>query len=181
MADTATIKVFAEGWEHVAAQLKALGGKLARRVIRQALRSGAKPVHAAAITALETDNAQEWEDTGQLRRSIKVRAGKRSRGSISIRVATADGWFKGEEFYGAFREFGHKIGKRANNEAIGIRKRKKRNISERQRVKELDDSRSEVRPYKFVEPAYTTAGPQAVTIIEREILAGIEREARSGN
>jgi len=181
VADIASIQVFAEGWEKVAADLRGLGKKLQNKVLRQALRSGARPILNAAKANIQSDNAPEWEDTGQLMRSIKIRAIKRSRNRVGIRVGTAEGWFRGNTFYGAFREFGHKIGKRASNEDVGIRKRKRRNANEKLAVDIANRSRGDVRPYKFIEPAYEQQGPQAVTIIEREILAGIEREARSGN
>ena len=48
-------------------------------------------------------------DKGALRRSLKIRALKRSRKNkhtVGVRVVTGEDFFKGEQFYGAFLEFG---------------------------------------------------------------------------
>ena len=179
MAAFDQLQIRVEGWEVVAARLKALGPKLARKVIRQALRNGAKIINAEAVANVDKDNAPEWQDTGNLKRAIRVRAGKRRRGYITVKSTVGKAWFKGETFYGAFREWGHKIGKRASNEMLGIRSRKRRNEGEKAAAAAANESRAEVRPYPFMEPAYKSHGKAAAQLIEREILAGIEREARS--
>lgn len=165
------------GHREVSKRLRELGGKLARKVLRDALRSGAKLVLADAVANVSKDNSPKSEDTGTLRRSLRIRAGKRRRGQVTVKVATKDGWFQGKTFYGAFREFGHKIGKRKSNEDIGIRKGKKRSASDSAAIKRGNDSRAEVKPYPAVGDAYRNQGEAAATVIEREILAGIHREA----
>lgn len=76
--------------------------KLAKKIIRRTLRKAAKPV-------LETARQHAPVLTGALKRSLKVRAMKRSRrnkNKYGVRVITGDDFFKGEQFYGAFIEFG---------------------------------------------------------------------------
>lgn len=48
--------------------------------------------------------------TGALKKSMKIRALKRSRKAarVGVEIRTKDGWFKGDEFYGAFVELGTK-------------------------------------------------------------------------
>lgn len=96
-----------EGGPALERKLAALDSKVARKLSRQALRAGAKVVLAQA-------KANAPKRTGLLRRSLKVRAGKARKGFTQFRVQTAAGSFKGETFYGAFVEFGHKIGKRSS-------------------------------------------------------------------
>ena len=89
------------GLEELERAFLMLPAAVAKKAIRQNLRAGAKIVLAQA-----KENAPV--DSGDLKRSLKVRAGKRSRNTISIRVATGKDWFKGDTFYGAFVEFGTK-------------------------------------------------------------------------
>lgn len=88
------------GLEEVERALRMLPAAAAKKAIRQALRIGGKMVLAQAKQNVPVAS-------GALKKSLKVRAGKRTRKNvISIRVATADDWFKGDTFYGAFIEFG---------------------------------------------------------------------------
>jgi HK97 gp10 family phage protein len=73
--------------------------KLGRKIIRQALRSGAKVIHSAV-------KADVPVETGALKESLKVRAMRKRKHSYGVMIATSEGWFKGDEFYGAFLEFG---------------------------------------------------------------------------
>lgn len=79
--------------------------KIARKAQVRALRAAAKPVLRDAKLFVNTR-------TGTLEDSLRIRAGRRRRNSVSIRVMTADGFFKGDAFYGAFVEYGHRLGKR---------------------------------------------------------------------
>ncbi len=75
---------------------------LRKKIARKAIRKAAKPVRDTAI-------ARAPVDTGLLKKSIKVRAMKRSRKNkhtVAVRVVTGEGFFKGEAFYGGFLEYG---------------------------------------------------------------------------
>jgi len=88
-----------EGAKELEKKLLSFEPKLGRKIIRQALRAGAKVIHTAA-------KANVPVDTGALKQSLKVKAMRKRRHSYGVMVATSDGWFKGDEFYGAFLEFG---------------------------------------------------------------------------
>ncbi|MDK1104035.1 MAG: HK97 gp10 family phage protein [Actinomycetota bacterium] len=124
--------------------LKALGSlpkKVARQAIRKPLREGAKIVLAEAKRNVPKGK------TGNLKRSLKVRAGKRKKGTISIRVVTSEGWFKGDTFYGAFVEYGtHKMEARNYvRNAYNTTKDRVRKLIERGIVKNIDQAVRELK------------------------------------
>jgi len=82
-------------------KLARLEKRTAKKVMRKALRAGGKVILAEA-------KRRAPKRTGALAASLKVRAAKRSRRrrGVAVIVATAEGWFKGDEFYGAFVELG---------------------------------------------------------------------------
>lgn len=88
-----------EGAKELEKKLKSFEPKLGRQIVKQALRNGAKVILAAA-------KANVPVRSGALKKSLKVRAMKKRRHSYGVMVATSDDWFKGEQFYGAFLEFG---------------------------------------------------------------------------
>lgn len=82
--------------------LEALGPAMEKKVLRSAMREAAKPMLAEAKRRAPVL-------TGQLRKSLKIKAMKRrSNGQVGVLIATEKGFFKGETFYGAFQEFGTK-------------------------------------------------------------------------
>jgi HK97 gp10 family phage protein len=126
--------------------------KLARKVIRSALRKGAKIVQAA-----EKQAAPQGE-TGILRKAIKVRASRvRKKNVISLGVIMGQGDFKGESFYGAFQNFGWKTGRRGSS------------------------NRTQIAGKHFAERALSETREQATQVISTEILAGIESLAKSNS
>jgi len=93
------------------ARLKKIGDKkLANGAFRKGLRTGAKriakdarplaPVHQGPYPAHRKDRKP-----GTLKKSIKVRAMKRSRKGVGIRVSD---YYAGIAYYGAFQEYGTK-------------------------------------------------------------------------
>jgi HK97 gp10 family phage protein len=108
-----------EGAAELERRLSDLDKKVARRVIRQALRAGAN-------TVLPVARAETPVRTGKLRKNVKVRTLKRNKpGTYAISVtsgATADNMYTGEAYYGAFVHFGHKIGKRSGRRAAAIQR-----------------------------------------------------------
>lgn len=79
--------------------------KMQKKVVRKATREVAKD-------CLATAKARVAHDTGLLESSLVVRTAKitnkRRRGIEGHSVETKDGLFRGETFYGAFVELGHK-------------------------------------------------------------------------
>lgn len=97
------IVVNVEGAKELEKKLLSLEPKLGRKIIRQALRKGAKLI-------LNQAKANVPVDTGDLKKSLKVRAMRKRRHRYGVMVATSEGWFEGEQFYGGFIEFGtHKM------------------------------------------------------------------------
>lgn len=138
------------GFEKVEKAFRELPLKVSKKILRQALRAGAKPIHAQAKENFP-------ERTGAAKRSIKIRAGKqRKKHAATVWVGTRKGDFKGDEFYAGFIEGGtverhHKSGK-----SVG-------KVVARE-------------PFKR---AFEARKAEAEAIIERELVAGIEREAKA--
>jgi HK97 gp10 family phage protein len=90
------------GVSEVDRALRELGPTIGRKVIRQAVRAGLRPM-------LATAKQMAPRQTGQVRRAIKLRAAaRRRRGVIRLVIQIGSGDFKGKTFYGAFREYGTK-------------------------------------------------------------------------
>lgn len=102
-----TLQISLSGDAKLLATLRGLEKKHAKAVVRKASRKAAKPIVAAA-------RANAPVKTGALRKSIKVRAIKRSRSRIGVRIGTSghESAFVGKQFYGAFQEYGWFTGKR---------------------------------------------------------------------
>jgi HK97 gp10 family phage protein len=93
------------GLRETQARLQSLGPRVEKRVIRKGLRQGAKIVLAAA-------RAEAPERSGNVRRNLKIRSGKGSKGTIALSVGAAAKDFKGPAFYTGFLIYGHHVGSR---------------------------------------------------------------------
>ena len=93
-------RIVVTGIRDIDRKLRALGPKVANRVVRRALRNAAKMVRAEVQA-----NAPEGE-ARDLVRSVKVRAGKRSRNKISMQVGYDKSNFTNPKFVPAFVEYG---------------------------------------------------------------------------
>ena len=143
------IHIELQGVEELRRKLLALEPKVARKVLRKALRAGAKIVHARAKQNIPQGG------TGVFARSLKVRAMKRTRRkTIGVAVETREGWYKGEAFYGAFVEFGHKQGSR-----------------------KLGDARKQIEGKHYIEKAAEQTKDAVTALLTTTIGAGIEAEA----
>jgi HK97 gp10 family phage protein len=101
MAKAQNRLVVVTGIKELDAKLKTLAPRVQRKVVRQSLRAAAKPIQARA-----KHGAPEGE-TGKLRASIKVRAGKtKRRDVIAIDVLVDKKDFDGMGWHGAAVEFG---------------------------------------------------------------------------
>ena len=92
-------------------KLKAVGDKkLANKAFRKGLRTGAKRIAADARPLAPVHQGpyppnRKDRKPGTLKKSIKVRAMKRSRKGVGIRVSD---YYSGIAYYGAFQEYGTK-------------------------------------------------------------------------
>jgi HK97 gp10 family phage protein len=140
------------GVEAILKRLRTLEPKVAKKVLRQALRKGAKRVQARVKQLAPSG------PSGQVRRAIKVRAGKRSRkGTIRVNVQIGKGDFQGTTFYGAFTEYGTK------RSGTGHKGQRRMNGQKGQH---------------FMERAFQQEEGPTRNLIISEIQAGIEREAK---
>jgi HK97 gp10 family phage protein len=94
------------GDKQVMARLKGIAPRLRKKALTKAARMAMRPLLQAA-------KANAPKASGALRKSIKMRAMKRNRrGVVGVYVATGEKFFKGDQFYGGFQEFGWKTGPR---------------------------------------------------------------------
>lgn len=92
------VKFEIKGLKEVIKNLKELEPKVQKKVVRKALREGTKIVQKEMQGEAPTD-------TGALKKSIKVRAGKQKKHSLSVKVETDKSQFP-DQYYSAFVEFG---------------------------------------------------------------------------
>lgn len=93
--------------------LKGLPLKVQKKVSRSATRKAAKDI------VLPDAKSRVPVDTGDLEESLSVRAIKRSRTKFGHEVRTKDGFYSGDQFYGAFIEFGTKERKHKSGKQVG--------------------------------------------------------------
>lgn len=84
--------------------------KHSRAAIRKAVKTYVQPDVLSAVP----------EDTGELRKSLKVKAVGRSRSRHGIQLTSGDNLFVGDTFYGGFIEFGTKIRSNAAGSNRGL-------------------------------------------------------------
>lgn len=94
------------GLKQVDRALKQLPDRVAKKVIRQAMRASMRPVKAAVV-------ANAPVESGATKRAVKLRAAKsRKKGKIAIEVRIGAGDYQGDQYYAAFQEYGWRPGKR---------------------------------------------------------------------
>lgn len=89
----------ATGIEAIDRRLSQLEPKLQKKVIRKAQRAGAKDV-------LQTAKALAPVKSGRLKKNLKIRSIKRTKGQIGLDIGTASKDFTGDEFYSSFLIYG---------------------------------------------------------------------------
>lgn len=81
--------------------LKDLEKKEVRKITRQAVREGLRPVRDAVEARAPVG------ETGELKQNVKLRVAKgKKRGDIALEVRVGEGDFKGDQYYAAFIEYG---------------------------------------------------------------------------
>lgn len=134
--------------------LNALGSPKARELHRKAVRKAARPI-------LEHAKAESPVKSGAMRKSLTIKALRRSRRGIGVRVTQKEGLFKGDQFYGGFQEFGWLTGRR---------RKKEHRKSNRERRK--------IPGKWFMRGAGTAKEQEAIDIYESELGTMIQQEAR---
>ena len=132
--------------------------KVRKKILRTSLRPPMKPMHAAARAGAPVR-------TGRTRRSVKLKAQKRTRkGKIGLNLLTTekhDPYFKEHMFYPHLVEKGYRRGRRT----AGIRS------------KAVADTRQVVEGRHFIRRAFERHAPGAMREIQRSIRKLIEAEA----
>jgi HK97 gp10 family phage protein len=103
MAATDTIQL--RGVKELTAALNKLEKNTRLKIMRRVSRQGSKEIQAEAVRTAP-------RLSGQTAKAIKVRAGKRRKGRLSYLVTIGSKNFVGNQFYGAFQEFGWFSGSR---------------------------------------------------------------------
>jgi HK97 gp10 family phage protein len=151
--DVKTLEV--TGLDELQAQLNKLEAYAYKSVLKDACKK------AAAVVADEARSLAP-EKTGRLKRAIKVRMGRTgNKSSVSALATVGKKWFAGDEFYGAFQEFGWKAGPRKGNKVKGDKD---------------SDKRTQQPGEHFMENAFDSKGQEALDTLLNEIKAGLDRE-----
>jgi HK97 gp10 family phage protein len=145
------ITLSVRGDKAIMRRLKELPRNLRKRALQTAARTAMKPVLAAARSGLPTAS-------GALRKAIKSKSWPKNRkGLVGQRVVISDRWFVGDEFYGAFQEFGWKTGKRQSSKDKQVKERK------------------QILGKHFIEAAFQTKGETAMRTFLTEVPKAIEK------
>lgn len=136
-------------------KLQALKSTKAKQAIRKASRESLRPVLSSAKS-----NAPKR--SGALRKGIKLRALKRSRSRIGAQV-TASG-----TVYGAFQEYGWKVGRRTRNTDIGLARGARRSDAARRTAAKRDSARKAIRGKHFMDRAAKSKQSQALATYRTE-------------
>jgi HK97 gp10 family phage protein len=146
-------------------KLAELPDKVEKKVLRSAWRKTAKTLQVAV-------KAKTPVDSGELKKRITVRAAKRKKHGIGLKVWAAatrvSKKFPGEGYpYALAVEAGHEYPRRGKNT------HKKRIVPH-----ETEFGKSFVRPHPFVRPAWNATQNELLDTFAKEAGAGIERVAK---
>lgn len=94
-----------EGAREIERMLKELPARVQDKIVRQALPIAFQPV-------LTTARALVPRRTGELASHLGITKPRRAKHKFWVRVGTAEGLFKGRQFYAGFVELGHRLGHR---------------------------------------------------------------------
>ena len=145
------LSLHVDGLDKLLRKLNGLEPKVRRMALRRGMRAGAKIIRNEVVRRAP-------KRTGDLRRNVKVRAGKRSRKGWTIEIRLSkEGNYRGKTFYGAFGEFGTKVRRRKNGQITG-----------------------RVRALHFMESAFDARAPQARDVTLAMLWADIKMIAEAG-
>lgn len=147
---------------------------LTKSEFKSATQTGAKK---SLDPVRKTAQAIAPKRTGKLKRAIRIRVLKRSRVRVGARVTVGshDSMFKGRTFYAAFQEYGWKAGKRASNQDLGVKKRKRRTAAQREEIAAMNNSRKQIRGQRYLEKATKSNYDIVMSLFKIEVRAGIHK------
>lgn len=138
-----------EGADEILRALKEVEPKFAKKAVRKAMRVGLKPMLTAARSNAPVK-------TGRIKKAIRIKAAKRKRNRVGVRIAIGDQNFVGKGFYGAFQEFGWKTGRRDSDPS----------------------SRNEIPGKHFMENAFDSKGSEAMAITRDELKKNLDETVK---
>lgn len=150
-----TAQLNARQVDKVNRMLLTLPKTIRNKILRQELRKFGKELVAPSKAATPVA-------TGKLRKSVKVRAQKRSRSSIGVVVGYSEKPFTGDTFYGAFLEWGWRLGKRPS------------------KAGKANDTRPTIPGRRMLGKVAEARGPGLLSRLAVAIGLRIQREARNG-
>ena len=143
--------------------LKSIPAKEGKKIIRKAAREAARQVLLPAAKAATP------VDTGDLRRSLKVRAISRSKNGVGVRV----GVNTKDVFYGVFQELGWRVGKRSKSirDFQEATRKTERSVVRRAEIyaNNVNDTRRLVPGKRFLQKTAEQKGEQAATVAAYKI------------
>lgn len=182
MASAGGKVITVRGDRELIAQLNALPKNVRNKILRTRLRAGAKITQTRAKQLAPVDaDRNHGAPPGTLRNSIKVRAMKRSRTALGYMVGTGEKDYQGVAFYGAFVEYGHRLGARSKGVKDLGRKASKVGgtaAAELRAQATAIDTRNEVPPHPYLRPAFEETKDQVVEEVRAGLRADLARIAR---
>ena len=141
--------------EKINRMLLTLPKSIRNKILRQELRKFGKELVSPSKAATPVRS-------GKLRKSVKVRAQKRTRSSVGVVVGYSEKPFTGDTFYGAFLEWGWRIGKRPSRAAKSV------------------DNRKQVPGRRMLGNVAEAKGPGLLSRLASSVGLRIQKEARNG-
>lgn len=144
----ASLTVDLSGDRELIRKIESLGNQI-KPIASRVLRTAAAPILSQA-------KANAPVRSGALRASLKVRKATSRQGRVRIIVSTSAGDFQGKQYYGAFVEYGHKVGSR-----------------------KLGSARKDVAPVRYIGRAWDALSSQTEQAVKQGFKDEIEKAAKT--
>lgn len=97
-----SVKIIVTGQKEIDERLQALEPRVAKKIMRSTMRKALRPMQQLAMQLVP-------KESGELKKNIRIRAGKRSRQHIQINIFHGGKAvpFKRSFFHGSLQEYGH--------------------------------------------------------------------------
>lgn len=183
------------GFDELKRKLNTLPGRVANKIMRKAIKLGARPVLATMQARAPVMKHMPfklksggWRMGGEARAALEIKPMKRSRGRLGVEVGIWRGQneYTGPTWWIANVEFGHAIGKRteavaALSNRLRFNKHGPESYSDyraRRRASLLAvDTRSRVTPRPFIRPGWDESKAEALSVIKSVIVSMLPLEA----
>lgn len=158
------VSIEVTGSERLREDLRRLAGDDKNRVLIEALDEGLRRIRSAAaakapiragylVANIRIDGPRVFDDAVAGRVLSGPRDGQRDASEYKQFNRRTGQVEYTDAFYSPWVEYGHKVGKRAGNESIGVKKRKRRTFEQGWLVDQATKARVDVPPQPFMRPA----------------------------